>query len=116
MSTILSLVCFCPECLKQGQPKSGTPFVVFGSHQNKFHVYTVEHHGTFGYTPHLVNLVKVIGENVIYEKTCGICGVDIWENPQGDLCFLLKTKERCVATLKQWNDWVLYKTDSDFWI
>lgn len=115
--TTLSLVCHCPNCEKNGQPKFGTKFVVYGKHHNSFHIYTVEHKGMIGFTPHIIQLKKVIGENVIYEKACGICGVSLWKaNDSGEWCFAVKNWERVVITLKQWNDWVLYKTDPDFWI
>ena len=111
----LSLVSFCPHCYQSGQPKFGTPFVVFGSHSKEFHIYEVEHRGVVGYIPHIVQLKKVIGENVIYEKACGICGVSIWQGESG-LCFHIKEWQRGMTTLADWNAWVNYHTDNDFYI
>lgn len=116
MSTTLSLVSFCPHCFASGQPKFGTPFVVFGSHSKKFHIYQVEHYGVVGFVPHIVQLKKVLGENVVYEKACGICGVNIWESDDGVQCFSVKEWQREITTLKNWNAWISYRTDSDYFI
>ena len=112
---IQSLVCYCPECAKAGEPKFGSMFVVYGSHTKQFHIYEVEYRGVGGYVPHLVQLKKVIGENVIYEKACGICGVTIYKNENG-LAFYIKNWQREITTIQNWNSWLLYKTDKDYWL
>lgn len=114
--TTLSLVCFCSQCELNRQPQLGTRFVVFGRHHNTFHIYQAEYRGQIGFTPHIIQLKKVIGDNVIYEKACGICGVSLWESTDNGWCFAIKTWQRQMTTLKQWNDWVNYKTDPDYWI
>lgn len=115
--TTLSLVSFCPHCFASGQPKFGTPFVVFGSHSKKFHIYQVEHRGQVGFVPCIVELVKVVGQNVIYNQTCSICGVKIWEDGgDGELRFMITKRERKVLTLEIWNQWILYHSDPDYWL
>lgn len=115
--TTLSLVCHCPNCEKNGQPKFGTRFVVYGKHHKTFHIYQVEHKGTVGFTPHIVQLKKVIGENVVYEKACGICGASFWKSTDSnEWCFMIKTWQRGMTDLANWNKWVQYKTDPDFWL
>ena len=115
--TTLSLVSFCPHCYAQGQPKLDTSFVVYGRHHNCFHIYKVERKGVMGFVPHVVQLKKVINaENVVYDKACGICGVKIWEGNDNHLRFLITKWERGITTLKEWNAWVQFQTDPDYFI
>lgn len=113
----LSLVSFCPHCYQSGQPKFGTKFVVFGSHSKQFHIYEVEHRGIVGFTPHIVQLKKVIGDNVVYEKACGICGVTFWwATDTQRWCFHTKEWQRGMTTLADWNAWTQYHTDKDYFL
>ncbi len=111
----VSLVGFCPICFKNNQPNFGTPFLTYGRHQHRFHIYFVENHGTRGFTPHLIQY-KRVGENVIYTQSCGICDIDFWKAKGGEICFDIINSERRVMSLKEWNSWLSYKTDSDYFI
>lgn len=116
MSTMISRVGFCPRCYKEGRPKTAQPFVVVGKN---FHVLEASHIGKQGFTPHFYVLIKSIGENIVFEKLCGMhrCGVDIWwDKTNQKHCFTLdKYKfDRGIMTLKDWNSLVLYKHDFDY--
>lgn len=113
----LSLIGYCEHCFKNNQPMLKTPFVVYGSHQKKFHIYFIEKYGVRGFTPHIVQLLKVVGNgDIIYQQACGICDVNIYEPENGTVHFTIQNWERKVCTIEEWNSWVKYHSDKDYFI
>jgi hypothetical protein len=111
--TLISRVGFCEECFRKQQPREGTYYCVVGD--KNFYVLISNHISSarLGFTPHFYNLVKVIGQNVIYEKSCGIhnCGGHVTMKDD-KATWTFDKKERCVVTIEQWNAMVRYKDES----
>lgn len=114
MSTTISRVAFCLKCFQQGNPRTHQPFLVFGSKKNQYHIYYSQGFGTIGFTPHILRIHKVIGENVVYDMACGICDVSFERGEKEITASILKWR-RGIIDRKNWNDWVLYK-DEDYMI
>ena len=117
METILSRVAFCPECYKNGSPKLGELFLVFGTDSQDFHIYKVEAHGERGFTPHILTINKVIHKEepeIIYDCCCGICGVTFGKDSEGYITYQTKGFDRRIIDLKSWNAWCQYHDDDYF--
>lgn len=115
METILTRVGFCPDCCRADRPRTDNFFVAMGS--TGWHVMVAKRIGKPGYVPTLYRLIKALGENVIYEKLCGMhdCGVEVFYNSTTDRYnFHLGKWERGVMTTKNWNSLQAYKHDLDF--
>lgn len=110
--TIISRVGFCQECQKQSRPRQGSFFCVSGEHG--FHKGISNHRPTtlHGFTPHFYQLIKVLGENVIYEKSCGmhncVKGGHFAHEKEG-WSWTFDYFERIVCTIEEWNNIVRYK-------
>ena len=110
MSTKITRVGWCSACYKAGRPHYDNFFVAWGSHG--WHVMLAKRMGRAGFTPHIYRLIKVIGENVIYESICAMhdCGVEVFHVPaKNSYNFRLGEWERGMMELKQWNNLVLLK-------
>lgn len=114
MSTTITRVSFCLNCSKNNDPTKGQKFLVFGS--KGYHVYVAQSHGTAGFTPHILRIHKVIGQNVVYDSACGICDVSFGEVKDGHIDIEVLNWRRGIIFLKNWNDWVGYKHDPDYQI
>lgn len=115
MATTITRVSFCPECFKRNRPRADQLFLVHGSTCNQFHIKDAMKNGTRGFTPHIVELLKVDGENVIYRKACGMnhCDTEIYFS-NGDFNFEIQRWSRGIIPLNQWNAWVMYKHDTNY--
>lgn len=117
MATIISRVGFCDSCCKNQNPRTGIYYVVMGA-TNGWHIYKAQNMTRFiGYVPMNYKLIKVIGENVIYEKLCSIhgCGMDVyWEPSQQCYKFDQGKWERGMMTLNQWNCLQQIKHDEQY--
>ena len=116
MSTLITRVAFCENCFKEHNPHTNQLFLVYGSSCNDFYIRQAKSNGTTGFTPHILKLIKVIGENVVYEKACGICDIDFYEIQNGDYAFQVLNWTRGMLTLQEWNAWVKYKHDWDYYV
>lgn len=117
MSTIICRVGFCSQCYKAQRPRTDNFFVVHGT--TGWHVMLAQHLGNPGFVPTLYRLVKVIGENVVYEKLCSMhdCGTDVYyHSTSQEYRFDLGEWERGMMTLETWNALVQYKHDTDYHI
>lgn len=117
--TIISRVGHCAFCEKAGRPHYDSTFAVIGR-TGQYHMYIANRIGKIGYTPHFYRLIKTIGQNVVYEKSCAMhgCGVDIYfDNEVQDYQFILyeDSWQRGIMELKDWNALVQYK-DPDYFI
>ena len=113
---MISRVGYCVRCAKERRPITDQKFVVVGTN---FHIYSASHIGMFGYTPHFYRLLKVIGNNVKYERLCGMedCGTIVWWDSQNQKWkFNLQNYlwETGLMPLVSWNGLVLYKHDTDY--
>jgi len=113
--TMTTRTAFCEKCYANNRPKLKEQFLVYGTHSKEFHIYTVEHYGTRGFTPHIILLKKVIGNNVEYQSSCGICDVDIWETPEGNEFEVLNHKTSTI-TIGNWNAWQKLKRDKSYFL
>ena len=117
MSTI-SRVGFCEKCFKKGNPKDGQYYSVVGTNNIYVRIAEKTKGWNTGFVPHFYSIVKVIGQNVIYEKSCGIheCGghVTIYtnENEKETATWTIDETTRGVMTIEQWNSLVKYKDKS----
>lgn len=116
--TILTRPGWCEECSKKERPRINDQFIVMGS--RGWHMYIAEFNRPPGFTPHLYKLVKVIGENVVYEYLCCMhnCGCDIYYDQQKQgYQFQLHDSQwkRGILPIKDWNALQQY-FDSDYWI
>lgn len=108
--TTICRVKFCELCHKLHRPKIEEPFVVIG--KSGYHVMFANRNGAVGFTPHLLRLVKVISDTVIYESLCGMHehGVEVfWDGYHYKFEINEGQWERGMMELKQWNAWVKYK-------
>ena len=115
--TTLCRVQYCPECAKNERPKTNQLCLFYGAKRNGYFVRGAIKIGTFGYTPHILKLVKVIGDTIIYESACSLneCGVDIWQTDEyGKYSFKVKKWSRGSIPINQWNAWTQYKHDSNY--
>lgn len=115
--TTITRVGFCEACFKAQRPRTDNFFVARGT--NGWHIMQAKRIGNIGYTPHLYRLIKVIGENVVYEKMCTMhsCGTDIYyDSLSQNYKFLLGKWERGMMTLSDWNSLQKYKHDKDYQI
>ena len=107
--TRITRVGFCSYCAKEHRPKTNQAFVAIGA-TNDYHIYFALHNGIEGYVPHLYELKKVIGENVVYRKMCAMNGCALKVNLQTGEFFLPDDYwERGIMTITQWNGLVLFK-------
>lgn len=109
---MISRVGWCQRCQREMRPKTGHHFVVAGA--KAFHVYQAEHTVYNGFVPYFYKLVKSIGENVVYERLCGIheCGVEVyWDSQNYKYKFVMKEHlwERGIMPLTTWNALVMFK-------
>jgi len=93
---IITRIGFCPECYKTRNPKTEQKFLVYGSTSSTFHVMFADHTPPYwGFVPHIYELHKVIGDNVVVLKSCamGGCGVTFrWDIDQW--VFMIKKHQR----------------------
>ena len=116
MKTIITRVGFCSSCYKAQRPRSGNFFVVKGK---DWHIMKSGHIGNTGFVPFLYKLIKVVGDNVIYEKLCSLndCGTEVFYIPSSDSYdFRLGKWERGMMDIKTWNALAKYKRDSDYFL
>jgi len=96
---------FCPHCKERRRPKTDDAFVAIGA-KGDYHVYYADHNGELGFVPHIYELLKVIGENVIYRKICTMhdCGteIDLRYIPP-PFVFKKEAWERGMMTITSWN-------------
>lgn len=112
---IITRVGWCLDCFKAERPRTDNFFVARGT--NGWHVMKANHIGNLGYTPHLYRSIKIIGENVVYEKMCAMhsCGTDIYyDSLSQNYKFVLGKWERGMMTLSDWNSLQHYKHDPQF--
>lgn len=115
MKTIITRVGWCMDCYKAQRPRTGNFFVAKGD--TGWHVMLANHIGNSGFTPHLYKLIKVVGENIIYEKLCSLhdCGTDVYfHSASQSYRFDLGKWDRGVMKLTDWNKLVVYKHDPQF--
>lgn len=119
MGTIITRIGFCDNCFRNQNPRTGILFVVMGA-KNGWHIYKAQNMTRFiGYVPMNYKLIKVIGENVIYEKLCSIhkCGMFVyWEPSIQNYKFDQGDWERGMMTLKEWNALQQLKDDRQYTI
>lgn len=118
METIITRVGFCKDCEKDMRPHYDSLFAVIGK-TNHYHIYKSNSLGRIGFVPHFYKLIKVIGQNVVYEKCCGMhsCGVDIYfSHDIQDYQFAMYRDKwvRGMMDLVSWNALVKYKDDEYF--
>lgn len=108
---IITRIGFCPECYKTRSPKTDQKFLVFGNHTNQFHVRFANCTPPYwGFTPHIYEIHKNLGENVVVLKSCAMdgCGVTFkWDIDQW--LFVIKKHQREVWTLEKWQSLVELK-------
>jgi hypothetical protein len=121
MSTI-SRVGFCEKCFKRGSPHNGEYYCVVGD--KNIYVKIAKNAKIFnqGFVPHFYLLLKVIGQNVVYKRSCSIhnCGghVTITEGvdengQQVEVCtWTFDEFQRGIMTIEQWNALITYKDKS----
>jgi len=101
---IITRIGYCASCALAQNPKVDQKFLVFGNHTSTFHVRFAQCTPPYwGFVPHIYELHKKIGDNLIIMKSCAMdgCGVTFrWEN---EWLFMIKKHQREVWTLSQWN-------------
>ena len=115
--TVIARVGFCEQCFINQHPRTGIFFVVAG--KKGWHIYKAQAMGKIGYVPTNYRLIKSIGENIVYEKICGIhgCGVNVYfDNSQQMYRFDFLNWQRGIMDNKSWNALVTYKRDEDYLI
>ena len=113
--TLITRVGHCENCQKNHKPKFGEPFAVIGQTE-RFHIYLANKQPPSGFSPFFYRLKKVIGQNVVYERLCGICEVTIFQSePQWSFIFHEDKWQRGIMTIEQWNSLILFK-DSGYQI
>lgn len=116
MSTIISRVGYCPECAKNGSPKTNQPFLVFGSSSNALKAMRALHNGRKGFVPTFYKLRKVQDNKIFYQTCCGVCG--IYPYSEDDKNWLAIDEEQWSGwkktTLDNWNNLVLRWKDMGF--
>ncbi len=116
MKTIITRTSWCPHCNKAQRPRTGNFFVVKGK---DWHILKASHIGNTGFVPTLYKLVKVVGDNIQYEKMCAMnnCGVEVFHVPSTGLYdYRLGEWERGTMTIEAWNAMCKYKKDLDYHI
>ena len=105
----ITRVGFCAHCFKERNPRTGQAFFAQGATET-FHIYYAERNGEIGYTPHIYELIKVIGGNVVYRKMCTIenCGLYL-DHKTGEFWLYESQWQRGIMTLNQWNSLVVFK-------
>jgi len=116
--TIICRTGWCDICAKENRPHTGQLFLTIGS-TGIYHVKKAERIAPrYGFTPHLYQLVKSLGDNVVFNHVCGMeCSVNIdWDST--NYKWLADVKEsywkRGIMELKDWNALVMYKRDEDY--
>lgn len=118
-TTIICRVGWCEKCFRLNRPSIEQRFLAFGS--RGYHIYYVERHTRMkGFTPHLYELEKKIGGNVVFNYTCGMenCGFVFNDKQDGSTGFYAKESEfkRGILELKDWNSLVMFKRDKDYYV
>ena len=118
--TIICRTSFCPYCLKAGRPHIGDMFFAHGSYNDKFHIRYAGINGIPGFTPFNYRIIKVIGENIILERSCAMldCGINFWVNNDKAVEFFIRPEawQRLTWPLTRWNGLVLWKNDKTYFI
>lgn len=99
---------FCKKCQEAERPRYDNFFVASGS--KGWHVYRSKHIGKPGFVPTLYRPIKILGENVVYEKQCAMhdCSVDIIYSG-GLYHFKLGQWERGIMDKKSWDALIALK-------
>lgn len=116
METIITRVGYCPHCNEAMRPHYDSQFAVVGK-TGRYHIYIANSLGRIGFVPHFYKLIKVIGQNVVYEKSCAMhgCGTDIYfDNEKQNYQFYIQGYERGIMDLTSWNALVQYHDDGYF--
>lgn len=116
MKTIITRTSWCKKCYDAQRPRTGNFFVVKGKN---WHILKASHIGNTGFVPTLYKLVKVVGDNIQYEKMCGMsgCNLSVFHIPTTDSYgFELGKWERGTMTIESWNSLCKFKKDSDYHI
>ena len=84
-NSIYSRVMFCEDCYKNATPKPKSKFLLYHGDRKQLFVHVAKSLPVRGMTPHLVELKMLGDKNDVHITTCcGVCGVDIEENPNYD--------------------------------
>lgn len=116
MTTTICRIGYCPECAKNGKPKTGQKFITFGGRSKQYEGHIAKRNMTRGYTPHLYQFVKVMGNMVYYQKLCCMneCGTYLCEE---DGALLVCTDDEkwsgvISMTILNWNALIMYRDES----
>lgn len=95
-------------------------YLAFGAKRNDFIVKRAfRTTSTPGFTPHIIENVKVIGQNVKFRSACSMhdCDCKIWfDSAHGKWAYEITYSQNGLITLAEWNAWVMYKHDPDYTI
>ena len=100
--TMISRVGFCEHCFHLRKPRTNQVYCVIGA-TGTYHLYYADRNGVIGFTPHIYDLLKVVGTNVVYRKICVMdsCGLDI--DTTGEFWLEKDHWQRGIMTIECWN-------------
>lgn len=103
---------YCPKCYKENSPHTGDVAWVVGS--RGFKLIECDHIPRwYGFTPHLYQNMKVIGENVKYRSVCCMIGCSLYI--QDKTVFIPSNAWKDgLMYLSDWNSLVMYRRDDNY--
>ena len=113
MGIILTRVAFCERCYKNEMPKTGHRFLTIGS-KKRFSIHTANQNGKRGFTPHIIELIKVEKKMVTYAHYCAMenCGYLIYEQKDSKLYFEIIHVASSTISIADWNSLVQYRDET----
>jgi hypothetical protein len=114
----ISRIRHCPSCDKAGRPRANDVYVVKGGTTGELYVRRAKRYEgvTRGFTPHLITFKKQLGDNVVFEASCGIvgCGLSLNAVENGDYEVVSKERYKHVIDYNDWRALVDLWKDSDY--
>lgn len=118
---IISRTAFCNNCFYNKSPNIGDRYLIYKGTHEEFYINSInsKNQGKRGFVPHLFILIDITEKGeIIYNKICGICGIEIAEKKNGDEKYVFRIKKNvsCKTSIENWNALVEYTRDKLFYL
>ncbi|HEY5587424.1 MAG TPA: hypothetical protein VIK86_00550 [Candidatus Paceibacterota bacterium] len=114
--TVITRLGYCEKCFKEGRPKIGQNFIVFGKTANTFKGLISEKSNRRGCVPHVYKLKFITRKNVVYYKRiCCMdnCGASVGIENNKKFIYFNETQWVHEATsLSNWKELVKFRDEA----
>lgn len=115
--TEITRVQFCQKCYDKNLPQIGIPFVTIGRSKRGYIIRKAKRKGTRGFTPHIIQMMKVEKGMIQYNSYCSVAGCGLNLKPmktEGDFNIEIINDVTKLMPRADWNALVQFKDDPQY--